>query len=101
MRRTASEALQSDSSHRRGLQGLFGRARRSAGGRRQRLGVRERLETIDMGFRVRTAASGSDHAKPTSSVGNAIPSITTGAWSPAESRRATASPPRTTDPKPP
>jgi hypothetical protein len=34
-----------------------------------------------MGFASAIAASGSDHAKPTSSVGNAIPSIITGAWS--------------------
>ncbi len=100
MRRTASEALQSGQ-----VESAASPAGSVRGGRFGRLPPvaltdrQPRHEAIDMGFRIRIAASGSDHAKPTSSVGNDRPSMTTGVRSgPVQSWRAIApSLPRTSE----
>jgi hypothetical protein len=66
--------------HRRGSQRLFGDG--GPAGCSAIYGFAKRgLKRSIWAFASAIAASGSDHAKPTSRVGNAIPSIITGAWS--------------------
>src|SRR4051794_32334194 len=82
--RERGAAIRTVREHRRGLQGLFGKGQGdSAGGfAAGAYGFANRgLKRSIWAFASAIAASGSDHAKPTSSAGNAIPSIPPGAGS--------------------
>src|SRR5882757_3370048 len=82
--RERGAAIRTVGEHRRGLQGLFGKGQgdSASGFAAGAYGFANRgMKRSIWAFASAIAASGSDHAKPTSSVGNAIPSIITGAWS--------------------
>jgi hypothetical protein len=87
--RERGAAIRAIRERRRRLQDLFGKGYGDSAGQRaasssasSAYGFANRgLKRSIWAFASAIAASGSDHAKPTSSVGNAIPSITTGSWS--------------------